>query len=180
MSGIVGYSGSKSGIAGKGHIGQVVQIAHKTWASGDAYNWIGTSHTDWSWSRHSASLSFTNCGIGNKILLHGASSGYMGHNDYGIQWTWAVKDGANNEVNLGDLATGSGGMGGSDRLSSFYNHEGAEDYGMTTGCLGYYIVQPTSGSSIEFRQLLKTGGGSTQSNVWLEQLGMGIGYEISQ
>ena len=94
MSGIVGYSGSKSGVAGKGHIGQVVQIAHKTWASGDAYSWIGTGHNDWSWSRHSASLSFTNCGIGNKILLHGASSGYMGYNDYAVQWTWAVKDGS--------------------------------------------------------------------------------------
>ena len=180
MSGIVGYSGSKSGVASKAGIGQVVQVQHTDWVNLRTHDWIGNNHNDFTWGRHSSKMTFTNCGIGNKILLFGAPVGYMGVNDYAVQWNWMVKDSANNEVTISDLAIASGGMGGAALLSSFYNHEGAEDFGQSNGVLGHYTVQPTSGSSIEFRLALRTGGGPTNSNVWVEQYSFGIGYETSQ
>ena len=183
MSGVIntaGYSRGTGGVANNTIKGSVVQVRHGDWANLRGHDWISYNHNDFTWSRHSSAMTFTNCGIGNKILLHGAPTGYMGVNDKGVHWTWMVKDGANNEVDVGDLATASGGMGGNTQiLASFYNHEGAEDYGASNGVLGYYVVQPTSGASIEFRLGLKTGGG-TGSNHWLEQYSFCIGYEVSQ
>ena len=181
MSGIVGYSGSKSGIAGKAGIGQVVQVKHGDWAGTRSHGWIGNNHNDFTWGRHSSAMTFTNVGIGNKIMLWGAPTGYMGVNDYAVHYTWMVKDSANNEVDVSDLATASGGMGGNTQiLAAFYNHEGAEDFGQHGGVKGYYVVQPTSGFSVECRLALKTGGGASNSNVWLEQYSFCIGFEVSQ
>ena len=181
MSGIVGHTGSKSGIAGKAGIGQVVQVRHGDWAGTRNHDWVHYNHNDFTWGRHSSAMTFTNVGIGNKIVMFGAPAGYMGFNDTSVQWTWMVKDSANSEIRVSDLATGSGGMGGNTQiLSSFYNHEGAEDYGSSNGVFGYYVVQPTSGFSVECRLALRSGGGGSANNHYLEQYSFCIGYEVSQ
>ena len=182
MSGIIGQqSHSVSGMIAKGVAGSVVQWKHGDWTGVNNYGWISSNHTDWSWSRRSTEMTFTNCTPGNKILLLGAPSGYMGINDRSVNWGWAVADGANNQVPLGTLAIASGGMGNTNagfaQTAAFYNHEGSEDYGASNGVLGHYTVQPTSGASIEFRMLLRVGGGAS-SNHWLEQRSFSIGFEV--
>ena len=178
MSGVIGVSPNmKSGRLGKFPTGTVVQYKHGDWTNVNNYGWISSNHNDWSWSRRSTEMTFTNCTPGNKLVLWGAPSGYMGLNDKAVHWTWFIDDAANNEFNLAEGGTASGGMGGNGVMAAFYNHEGSEDFGQSNGVMATYEIQPTSGGTVECRMLLQASG--TGSNLWLEQRSWSIGFEVA-
>ena len=137
-------------------------------------SWV--TSTSYSWSTYSCAITMTNCVAGNKIILMGTESGYQGEFDKSTEWTWFVKDGANNEVNISDLAESSGGMEGNNNLSSLYINNSAQDWGSVMGVNGWYIVQASSGASIEFRICTKVNTAST--NIWNCFQSTGIGMEV--
>ena len=161
-----------SGVFPAGHVIQVKTSDFKNKRSGGGWN---TSNS-YSWSKYSCAVTMTNCTAGNKIMLIGTDAGYQGEWDKATDWTWFVKDGANNEINISDLAESSGGMEGSINLASLYINNSAQDWGSNTGINGWYIVQASSGASIEFRMCAKVNTDST--NIWNSQCSTGIGMEI--
>ena len=166
MSGVIGLSPNmKSGVLGKEQKGQVVQFAHSDFVNKRNHGWyVTTANNNYGNSAYSCDLLLTNCKVGNVIAIFGDVGGYLGEQDKSAQFTWLVNDGANNWANIGNLATGSGGMGGEADLGSIYiNH--TTDWGVQQQALGWYYVQPTSGASIEFRLCGKCGG-SGSANIF--------------
>ena len=155
-----------------GHVVQVQTSDYKNKRSVGA--WV--TATAFSWSTYSCAVTMTNCTAGNKIILIGNDSGYQGEWDKSTTWTWFVKDGANSEVNIGDLAITSGGMEGSSALSAFYVNNTANDWGVGGVSQGYYTVQGSSGSSIEFRLCSKVNTAST--NIWSSWTSVGMAWEV--
>ena len=155
--------------------GHVIQVQTSDYEN--KYNvgaWV--TSTSYSWSTYSCAVTMTNCTAGNKIMLVGTDSGFQGEWDKATTWTWFVKDGANSEVNIADLAISSGGMeGANDRLCHFYCNDSAQDWGMVHGINGWYTVQASSGSSIEFRICIKV---NSANNIWNSANSTGIAMEI--
>ena len=161
MSGIVGKSPNmKSGVLGKAPKGQVVQFQHSDYVNKRNHGWYTTgSHNSFSQTAYSCGLTMTNCTVGNVIAIYGDVGGYMGEHDRSATFTWLVNDGANSWANIGDLATGSGGMGtaSGDGLNQVYVHA-TTDWEVVQQSVGWYYVQPTSGASIEFRLVGRANG----------------------
>ena len=154
--------------------GHVVQVQTSDWVNKRSVGaWV--TSTSYSWSTYSCAVTMTNCTAGNKIMLVGTDSGFQGEWDKATTWTWFVKDGANSEVNISDLATSSGGMGGDSRICSLYINSTAQDWGHAQGINGWYTVQASSGSSIEFRICPKV---QDASNIWNSYDSTGIAMEV--
>jgi len=154
--------------------GHVIQVQTSDYEN--KYNvgaWV--TSTSYSWSTYSCAVTMTNCTAGNKIVLVGTDAGFVGEFDKAVNWTWFVKDGANNEVNIADLATSSGGMDGETRLCNFYCNSTAQDWGQAQGVNGWYTVQASSGSSIEFRICPHV---DNASNVWNSYNSTGFAMEV--
>ena len=154
--------------------GHVIQVQTSDYEN--KYNvgaWV--TSTSYSWSTYSCAVTMTNCTAGNKIMLVGTDAGYQGEWDKSTNWTWFVKDDANSEVNISDLAISSGGMGGDSRICNFYVNSTAQDWGMAQGINGWYTVQASSGSSIEFRICPHV---DAASNVWNSYDSTGFAMEV--
>jgi len=154
--------------------GHVIQVQTSDYEN--KYNvgaWV--TSTSYSWSTYSCAVTMTNCTAGNKIVLVGTDAGFIGEFDKAVNWTWFVKDGANNEVNIADLATSSGGMDGETRVCNFYCNSTAQDWGQAQGVNGWYTVQASSGSSIEFRICPHV---DAASNIWNSYNSTGIAMEV--
>ena len=155
--------------------GHVVQVQTSDWENKRSVGaWV--TSTSYSWSTYSCAVTMTNCTAGNKIMLVGTDAGYIGEFDKAVNFTWFVKDGANNEVNIGNLAINSGGMEGSEALSTFYVNNSANDWGLSNGINGWYTVQGSSGNSIEFRLCSRVSTAST--NIWNSWQSTGYAMEV--
>ena len=161
-----------SGTFPAGHVVQVKTSDYKNKRS--VGGWVTAS--SYSWSTYSCAVTMTNCIAGNNIILIGTDSGYQGEWDKVTGWTWFVKDGANSEVNISDLAINSGGMEGASQLGELYINNSANDWGSIMGVNGWYTVQGSSGSSIEFRLCAKVNTAST--NIWNSWQSTGLAMEV--
>ena len=129
MTGTIG-----SGVIGSGvtfPAGVMVGFQKGAWGGG---SWSGSSLTTTSFTASAAGTGATGTDItfvytpkaaGNIIYLSAATSFYMNNRSYDLKATWSVGQTSasrGSDVNLHNLATGSGGMGQSE-AEAWYNHE---------------------------------------------------------
>ena len=111
--------------------GVMVGFQKGAWGGG---SWSGSSLTTTSFTASAAGTGATGTDItfvhtpkaaGNIIYLSAATSFYMNNRSYDMKATWSVGQTSaarGSDVNLHNLATGSGGMGQSE-AEAWYNHE---------------------------------------------------------
>ena len=139
--------------------------------------WVGNQ--DFEWGTYAAPLRFIAPAAGNKLMMWGSGSGYLGELDRSAYWTWYVKDNVNNEQNLALLSKNSGGMGMSTTrnwLSAYYMYSGSPyDHGYTGDTRGWYTVPSGISGNVEVRLLIRV---TNTGNTWMSWVADAMGLEI--
>ena len=139
--------------------------------------WVGNQ--DFAWGTYEATLTFIAPAAGNKLMMWGSGSGYLGELDRSAYWTWYVKDNVNNEQNLALLSKNSGGMGMSTTrnwLSSFYMYSTSPyDLGYTGDTRGWYTVPAGISGDVEVRLCIRV---TNTGNTWMSWVADAMGFEI--
>ena len=139
--------------------------------------WVGNQ--DFAWGTYEATLIFIAPAAGNKLMMWGSGSGYLGELDRSAYWTWYVKDNVNNEQNLALLSKNSGGMGMSTTrnwLSAYYMYSGSPyDHGYTGDTRGWYTVPSGISGNVEVRLLIRV---TNTGNTWMSWVAYAMGLEI--
>ena len=139
--------------------------------------WVGNQ--DFAWGTYEATLTFIAPAAGNKLMMWGSGSGYLGELDRSAYWTWYVKDNVNNEQNLALLSKNSGGMGMSTTrnwLSAYYMYSGSPyDHGYTGDTRGWYTVPSGISGNVEVRLLIRV---TNTGNTWMSWVADAMGLEI--
>ena len=139
--------------------------------------WVGNQ--DFAWGTYEATLIFIAPAAGNKLMMWGSGSGYLGELDRSAYWTWYVKDNVNNEQNLALLSKNSGGMGMSTTrnwLSAYYMYSGSPyDHGYTGDTRGWYTVPSGISGNVEVRLLIRV---TNTGNTWMSWVADAMGLEI--